>query len=263
MANQYLHKIETEILKAELNTLNKNVYLPASQAYTSLETSKNTSKFLLEATSQLKSLCDQFSNIHLKLKPNNIDVRPFLWNNFICLKRYTYTVDLANINHEMFLTIPEYKKWQHLKIVQEHLTTEVIHQHIEFLKPIVKHSRLNTIKHDLTDNIRSLNVLNIVNEQGNVLASMIFNTESTEAQQLFYYISDENKKQRIGVYAQYAFMLYFKEQGYTIFDFCGANIPTIAEYKQRFPVKLEAFYELWYHRNPLKSLAHRYLFHQV
>lgn len=258
-----MHKLHCDTIQVELNIRNNNVYLPASQGYSSVFTSANTSKYLLEATSQVNSLCKQFSNIHLKLKPGTSDVRPFLWNNFICLKRYTYTVDLTNISKEQLQNIPEVKKWQALQVCHEALNSDDINQHILYLKPYVKQKRLSIIQKDLLDNCADLNVLNIVDEQNNTLAQMIFNIHQTEAQQLFYYINEESKKKRIGVFAQYAFMLYFKDKGYTKFDFCGANIPNIAEYKSSFPVNLESFYELWYHRNPLKSLAHRYLFHQV
>jgi hypothetical protein len=258
-----MHKFNCDTIQAELNIRNNNVYCPASQGYSNVQTSANTSKYLIEATSELKSICHQFSNIHLKLKPVNTDVRPFLWNDFICLKRYTYTVNLAELNKEQIENIPEIKKWQALQVRQEVLNIEDVHQHITFLKPYVKQKRLKVIQTDLLENLQNLNVLNITDEHNNTLAQMIFNIHQTEAQQLFYYINDESKKKRIGVFAQYAFMFYFKEKGYITFDFCGANIPTIAEYKSSFPVKLESFYELWYHRNPLKSLAHRWLFHQV
>lgn len=258
-----MHNIFADTIQAQLNTRKQGVYLPASQAYTLLDTSKNTSKYLLEATTHVEKLCDEFSNIHLKLKPGNTDVRPFLWNDFICLKRYTYTVALNNINKESIQSLPEFKKWQHLQVRQEVLRAEDIHQHINFLKPFVKKRRIKSIQIDLHENINDLNVLNIVDEQNLVYAQMIFNIHIPEAQQLFYFVSEESKKKRIGVFAQYAFMLFFKEKGYSTFDFCGANIPNIAEYKRSFPVKLEPIYELWFHRNPLKLLAHRYLFHQV
>ncbi len=258
-----MFNLHCESIQAELCISNNNVILPATLGYSNVNTSTNTSKYLLEATSEIKRACRQFSNIHLKLKPENTDIRPFLWNNFVCLKRYTYTVDLTNIRKEQLENIPEVKKWQALHVRQELLRSEDIHQHIQFLKPYVRHKRLKVIQKDLLENIHDLYVLNVVDEQSYIHAQMIFNIHQAEAQQLFYYINNESKKKRIGVYAQYAFMFYFKERGYSVFDFCGANIPTIAEYKSSFPVKLESFYELWYHRNPLKSLARRYLFHQV
>ncbi len=258
-----MHNILADTIQAQLNINGNNVYLPASQAYTEFETINTTSKYLIEAPLIINGLCNQFSNIHLKLKPGNTDVRPFLWNNFICLKRYTYTVELNTIEAHTIQLLPDYKKWQHLQVRQAVLRPEDIHQHINFLKPFVKKGRIKTILKDLLENITDLNVLNIVDEQNIVYAQMIFNIRYPEAQQLFYCISEENKKKRIGVFAQYAFMLYFKGKGYNTFDFCGANIPNIAEYKSSFPVTLECFYELWYHRNLLKSFTRRYLFHQV
>lgn len=240
--------------------------LLASNAYSTinLPSELNSShKYLIVAINIAKELSESYENVHLKLSPKTQDIRPFLWNNFTAIKRYTYIVSLAELSESAVHIIPEYKKWQHLQVVAADINEFDIKQHIRFLKGKVRPKRLVIIQQDLHKNQHHLKTLSIKNELGEVLAQMIFNHTSANAEQLFYVDDPSFKRSRGGVFAQYAFMLYFKKQGYFQFDFCGANFKNIALYKSRFPGNLQVFYELWHHQNPLKNTVRRYLFHQI
>jgi hypothetical protein len=253
-------------ISAQFQYQHKNIVLPASEAYTDFYVSEaldSDHKYLLEVQDFLKELHSQHQDIHLKLRPSISDVRPFLWNNFTAIKRYTYIVDLSSITAEMLQAIPEYKRWQHLQVVEQSLSVHEIRQHLTFLEHKVKAKRLAIIEKDLQEHITTLNTLSVVDEQYNVLAQMIFNTKSKNAEQLFYMDQPGFKRNRGGVFAQYAFMWYFKNKAYTHFDFCGANIKSIANYKRRFPAKLCAYFELWHSKSVLKTLARKYLLHHI
>ena len=240
--------------------------LPASSAYTNinLPTELNSAhKYLIVANSLAKELSTTHKDVHLKLSPKTQDVRPFLWNNFTTIKRYTYLVELSELTEDYLQTIPEYKKWQHLQVVEEPLSETDIKHHVQFLKNKVKSKRLSVIENDLMQNRALLNTLSIKNNEGELLAQMLYNHQEKNAEQLFYMDDSSFKRNRGGVFAQYAFMWYFKNKGYTQFDFCGANIKNIALYKSRFPGKLHSFYELWHHQNKFKNLARKFLFHQI
>lgn len=244
----------------------KSLILAASNAYSTinLPSELNSShKYLLVANNIAKELCESYENVHLKFSPKTQDIRPFLWNNFTAIKRYTYIVSLEELIEMHVFSIPEYKKWQHLQLAVADINEFDIKQHIHFLKGKVRSKRLSTIQQDLQKNKHQLKTLSVKNELGEVLAQMIFNHTSAIAEQLFYIDEPSFKRSRGGVFAQYAFMLYFKKQGYLLFDFCGANFKNIALYKSRFPGNLQVFYELWYHQNPLKNIVRRYLFHQI
>jgi hypothetical protein len=244
----------------------KNILLPAYQAYTNFQmasTLDSDHKYLQETQEFVKNLCSQHPQIHLKLRPIITDIRPFLWNNFTAIKRYTYIVDLNSITSEALHAIPEYKRWQHLRVVEQSLSIHDIQQHLTFLEHRVLPKRLRIIERDLKEHISELNTLNIIDEQYNVLAQMIFNTNTQHVEQLYYLDQLSFKRKRGGVFAQYAFMWYFKNKGYTQFDFCGANIKSIANYKRRFPGKLSPYYELWYTKSVILTLARKYLLHQV
>ncbi len=240
--------------------------LPASSAYTniSLPTELNSAhKYLIVANSLAKELSFNHQDVHLKLSPKTQDIRPFLWNNFIAIKRYTYLVELSELTETYLQTIPEYKKWQHLQVVEEPLSDAYIKHHVQFLRNKVNSKRLRVIEKDLIQNRSLLNALSIKNEVGELLAQMLFNHQDKNAEQLFYMDESTFKRNRGGVFAQYAFMWYFKNKCYAQFDFCGANIKNIAHYKSRFPGKLHSFYELWHHQNKLKNFARKFLFHQI
>lgn len=253
-------------ISANFYYLNRNIILPASQAYTSLQVSDmldSEHKYLLEVQEFVNELCSQHQQIHLKLRPSITDIRPFLWNNFTAIKRYTYVVELNSINSEILQNIPEYKRWQHLRIVEQGLSVHDIQQHLKFLEQRVVPKRLRIIERDLKEHITELNTLNVIDEQYNVLAQMIFNTNTQHIEQLYYLDQLAFKRNRGGVFAQYAFMWYFKNKGFSTFDFCGANIKTIANYKRRFPGKLSPFYELWYSKSTILSIVRKYLLHHI
>lgn len=252
--------------QSKLSVKGNAIVLSASDAYSPLQlinTSDSSHKYLIESQSFIHHLIDTYSDVHLKLHPSISDIRPFLWNNFIALKRYTYVVDLKELSDELLQTVPEYKKWSHLQVIEKALTAKDVEEHIQFLKPFVKSVRLQKIKSDLLQNIEQLSTLNIYNEEQNLTAQMIFNKNTSYAAQLFYRDTLDFKRNRGGVFAQYAFMQHFKNKGYTKFDFCGANMKSIASFKSRFPVQLVSFYELWYHQNKLKNTLRKFLFHQV
>ncbi len=238
----------------------------ASDAYSNinLPSELNSShKYLLAANILAKELTEKYRDVHIKLNPKTQDIRPFLWNNFIAIKRYTYIVSLAELSESAVHTIPEYKKWQHLALAEADLNELDILQHIQFLKGKVPSKRLAIIQQDLQHNKHFLKTLGIKNEKGELLAQMIFNHSKPTVEQLFYTDELTFKRNRGGVFAQYAFMLFFKNKGYAQFDFCGANFKNIALYKSRFPGNLQVFYELWHHQNKLKNLARKFLFHQI
>jgi hypothetical protein len=240
--------------------------LLASDAYSciNLPSELNSShKYLLVANNLAKELTEKYRDVHLKLNPKTQDIRPFLWNNFTAIKRYTYVVSLTDLSESSIHSIPEYKKWQHLAVVEADLNDLDIIQHIQFLKAKVRPNRLSIIQQDLQQNKHHLKTLSIKNDLGELLAQMIFNHSKPTAEQLFYTDELSFKRNRGGVFAQYAFMLFFKNKGYTQFDFCGANFKSIALYKSRFPGNLQVFYELWHHQNKLKNLARKFLFHQI
>lgn len=243
----------------------QGIYLPCSQGYTelSIQPSLNSAhKYLIEVDKCVKELCTQHPNIHLKLRPNITDIRPFLWNNFIAIRRYTYLCDLSVLSDELLNAVPEYRKWSHLQVVEKNADSSDLDLHLHFLKDKIPAARFIQIKHDVHQHIHQLNALNIISEKGEVLAQMLYNHRYNRAEQLFYVDEPEFKRNRGGVFAQYAFLKHFRDKGFGEFDFCGANMKSIALYKRRFPVHLASFYELWYHQNTLKRMFRRFMYRQ-
>jgi hypothetical protein len=252
--------------QSKLSVKGNVIVLSASDAYSPLiltNTADSSHKYLFESQSFVQHLINTYADVHLKLHPSINDIRPFIWANFIALKRYTYVVDLNEITNDLLQAIPEYKKWSHLQVMEKALTPEDIEGHVQFLKPFVKSTRIQKINSDLLQNIKQLSTLSIINEEHEIAAQMIFNKNTSYAAQLFYRDTPDFKRNRGGVFAQYAFMQHFKNKGYSQFDFCGANIKSIATFKSRFPVQLVSFYELWHHQNKIKNTLRKFLFHQV
>lgn len=246
---------------------NLNPYLSAHKAYTDFDFNADESshKFLIDKTKEIKNQIAIHPNIHYKFRPTLKDVRPFILNDFVVIKRYTYQVKLDELSIANVESIPEFSKFSMFpyKLTNGDFNKSDLDLHLSFLKSKISNRRLRTIKKDLLKNIDCLSTLNIVDERGNLCSQMVYNKFSKNAEQLFYWDSDSFKRERAGIFAQYTFMLFLKEQGYTIFDFCGANMKNIAQYKSRFPVELLSFYEAWYHRNSIKRLLRKYLFHQI
>lgn len=243
----------------------KGIYLPCSQAYTELSFQPSLSsphKYLIEVDKSVKELCSQHQYIHLKLRPNIADIRPFLWNDFIAIKRYTYLCDLTALSDDVLNAVPEYRKWAHLQVLERNADSSDLRLHLDFLKAKIPASGFKQITQDLHQHIHQLNSLNVISEKGEVLAQMLYNHQYNRAEQLFYVDDPDFKRNRGGIFAQYAFLKHFRDKGFAEFDFCGANMKSIALYKSRFPVHLASFYELWYHQHSLKKMFRRFMYRQ-
>lgn len=251
----------------DLDIRQNKVYLPCSKAYTDINFSEKFTDhlYLIEMQKILNEWCSQYDDIHLKLRPGINDIRPFIWSDFVTLQRYTYVVDLNSLSIEFVENIPEFKSWskENLTLTHRELNVNDVNFHLTFLKSKITSRKYKAIQNDLNARINELSVLELRDSNQNIKAQMIFNNNSKRAEQLFYIDDEDFKRNRGGIYAQYSFMLYFKEKGYSEFDFCGANLKNIAIYKSRFPVRLERIYELWYTKSKIKKLARQFLFHQI
>lgn len=240
-------------------------YLSAHVAYTHFDPEATGHKYLLETSASVQEIQKQYSNIHFKFNPSIQDIRPFLWKNFIAIQRYTYVVDLVELNEQSVLQVPEFKKIQteNFQLLERDASEADLLLHLNFLKGRILKRRWNIIHKDLFSNLSDISVLNIIDSHQKLKAQMLFNKRVSRAEQIFYWEDGDFKKNRGGIFAQYFFMLHFKRNDYKEFDFCGANIKSIAQFKSRFPVELKVIYELWYHRNPIKQWVRKYLFHQI
>ncbi len=218
------------------------------------ETEINRRVSALDALIEL--LEGEYHSVDLHLHPTLTDVRPFVWNRWRVTPLYTHRLNLTeadNLLQEASKSVRKRvrQKKEDWTIEPAPETPEVITQHVlqsyersggEAAYDATTHSRL-------LERLRQSDLLSIYtarNAEGVVKGGQALLHDAHTA----YSWTGAGEPGPAKTLMLWQTMLDMKESGLRVFDFVGANTPSIAEFKRSFGAPLVAYYRVEYVSRP-------------
>lgn len=222
--------------------------------YIWLKEDNKESWVLLEGLNFLiEELQKRYLKICLKLPVNFTDIRPFVWNNFSSVVRYTYVKNLSNLSyHENVRRILK-KENSHFSFKTNEDWDLVWEHHDKDLKKFNIRKRISE---------KYLSYFRELKKDGNVETYNAYYND-VFVSSIIVLLDRVNKKAYLpligtvdGFYKEgLAIKIYdytlseLSREGFCLVDFCGANIKSIARFKHKFNPTLESYYEVKYSKN--------------
>ncbi len=236
--------------------------LPPYKAYT----------LTLQAYSELiKLISIEFETIQFSLLPENSDIRAFQWWNyhedasprFDVSVRYSARVEnLQQLSETDIISLfrSDDKRKKIRKLLRENTFQFTETASADFNEIISLYGQtLERTGGDFSSSTEAQleEILELITEQrcGHVIALNCLNTKRLIGFQLLLHsknvvyavaqsVSPNHRNSNLGVYMIYRSLLISKENGFSVFDFNGANSPKRADDKHAFGAKITPYFEL-------------------
>ena len=214
----------------------------------------------------LVHLKNTYKRINIRLPLNFKDVRPFIWQHFDVKIRYTYIKDLSVFDYRPNIKRILKKMDDKLTFAEDSDWNLVWKHHINDLKDFnIPRKKINEYLNFFKE-IKELGALKTFNiyYDGNFISSILAIIDKSSKRAYFPLIGTTDSAAD-GVSAKlYHFSLEtLKGMGILKVDFCGANMKTIARFKQKFNPSLENYFDLEYCKNlnRYKNIAPDFMFY--
>jgi hypothetical protein len=199
------------------------------------------------------NIVESFSPIHVSilLTPNLVDVRHFIYKNYLTIPNYTGILDLKNSRENIF------KKFDHsirsdikrsekekFNLVKENKINYLYNKIMQIYdlkrlkKPVFKEEYLNELLKMYPEHIQNYN---IVDKENNILGSALIIKYKIA---VIWLEATENK------YGGYSFIIWClvkelqKASKINKIDFCGLNKKSNSIFKSKFNPSLEVYYRI-------------------
>lgn len=196
----------------------------------------------------LKSLKAEYHSIKLMLPPDFKDIRPFLWNGFSSLNRYTYQKKTSEYNLYKSDVKANYQKAIKLnlefKVVDfTSFNWDQMHHHLIDIGYSNKDANSFKLWFKELAKVDVLSCVEIIRETNNIGGAVLL----VDRQKMVAYLLLLHTKKDISVKEANAFLYiettkYLHSIGIEVLDFMGANIRSVADFKQRFMPDLTPYF---------------------
>ena len=228
-------------------------------------------EYLFSAIAQLKNI---YNNIKLVVSPLIEDLRPFLWNDFDVKLRYTFQKNTDDENYKSDIK-KNYRKALSVKLNLEITNFQELNwaDYISFFKNIsFGNTKIKKIKEwlELLDKHCFLLCVNIADGVNQNQGSGIVLLDHTQKAGyfIFSYVPKTPLQSEINAFLYIEIQKELLKKDIKVFDYLGANISSISNYKSRFNPTLKPYYIVIYKKkyfnfqsvkNSLKYYLKRYL----
>lgn len=250
------HKNKPVILLSYF-TNGKNIVSPNNYYYEYIWFDKKgsgTSWVWTEAMSfLLRNLQQNYTDIYFRLPADVVDLRPFLWNDFKAEIRYTYIKALSDLTYHQNINRIIKKESDHFSFKINEDWSLVWQHHARDLRRFkIKEKQIEQCldyfkKIKTSDNVESYNLY--IN--GTFVSSIIVLMDKLTQKAYFPLIGTVDSFYKDGAAVKlYDYTLkQLSLKGFETVDFLGANISSIARFKQKFYPNLVCYHEVKYVKN--------------
>ncbi|GEM_PF-2159398 len=200
----------------------------------------------------LVHLKNTYKRINIRLPLNFRDIRPFIWQHFDLKIRYTYIKDLSDFDYHSNIKRILKKANESFAFKNDTDWDLVWEHHIKDLR------NFNISKNKIDKyllffkGIKELGALKTFNiyYNGNFISSVLAIIDKSSKRAYFPLIGTTDSAANGASAKLYHFSLEtLKGIGILKVDFCGANMKTIARFKQKFNPSLRMYYEVFYNKD--------------
>lgn len=214
----------------------------------------------------LDALLTELERLHqatLQLHPTISDTRPFSWRSWALTPRYTYVADLSTEDPmAAWSTSARYNARKDVDTFtieeEEAFATDAINLMIAGYERKGDHLKLGVAAINKAASLvhqsglaKSFAARDL--ESGEIEAAAIIAEDGENA---YFWMSGSNRGNALTVLVAHLFEVY-KARGFHSFDFVGANVPSIAEFKRTLGGKLQVYYQAKYIGHPALRLLHK------
>lgn len=237
----------------------KNILAPIHFFYSAIWVDSNLSDttYCESVTDFIKQLNQQFNSIKIKLPPNMVDIRPFIWNNYNVDNKFTYLKNIDDLTYgkdvQKGLANFDFKDYE---FKNEVLTEASLAVNISIFEEFGDYSRskINKLKKLIVD-LAATNYLTCLNcyKNGNLLVSHIL---FVDKESKIVYTVLKNKapagEKLLHTVLYHQLFSFFKAKDYELVDLLGADMEKISLFKSRFNVILAPVTYLSYNKQRVK-----------
>jgi hypothetical protein len=201
----------------------------------------------------LRILIFEFKNIVIKFNTDILDLRPFKWAGFDVELKYTYQKSTVEKVFEKNIHRHYKKATEKFNLISEICSVNQINweSHQSLFKTFyLNENKIENIYKwlkilDLKDLLLSMNVLD---DKKKIVGSVIILLDkiTSTGYLLFIESSKSSIQSEINAFLYIEVQKQLLIQNIKIFDYLGANIPSIANYKSRFNPELKPYYIVKY-----------------
>ncbi|MDD3050478.1 MAG: hypothetical protein PHR06_04965 [Candidatus Cloacimonetes bacterium] len=174
------------------------------------------------------------------------DMRAFIWKGFSVKPAYTYSLDLSSFQENRIDRSEMNKLRKSLKTdfkVKEEIDVGAIKT---LANDYGKTLNYNAEFYSFLDKLAEANLIyqySVYDEENVISSSILLRDDHNLISYALVNLTLRNKMST-GVNSLLMIMIIknIREKGYRFYDLCGANIPSIADFKSRFATKLETYY---------------------
>lgn len=234
-------------------TKNKTVYAPIHFFYSSLWIDEGLSdlKFMEYVSGFVNELKLMYDHINIRLSPNYLDLRPFLWNDFSIINNYTYIKSLESLHYQATVR----RNLEKLKNIDfcfghEELTDESMEMNLKIFEelhlPSSKAMKIKKLMQAMALN-GYLKCFNCYLDSLMVASMQVFLDEVNKVAYLIL-LSQTNAHQKLNVHSASHHFLFstLKEKGYLLVDLMGGDFKGISAFKSSLNATLVPHFTLNY-----------------
>lgn len=213
----------------------------------------------------------EFLHIAIKFNTDVYDLRPFKWAGFDVELKYTYQKNTSEEIYEKNISRHYKKAIEKYNLTAQPCAIDLInwksHQ-VLFRTFYLTQSRVSNIYKwlNMLEEKGLLFSMNILNDKHVIVGSVVILIDKNKRiGYLLFLESSSNHQSEINAFLYIEVQKYLLKNDINVFDYLGANIPSIANYKSRFKPSLKSYYIVTYKMKylsfqPLKNVVKQYLY---
>ncbi|MBX2944896.1 MAG: GNAT family N-acetyltransferase [Cyclobacteriaceae bacterium] len=203
----------------------------------------------------IEQLKNRYKKISVRLAPSVSDIQSFVWSGFEIKLRYTYLVNIEDIE-KAYMNLDTNLKRQIRRGYKQEVTihhNQDVVQYLDLFRATRSKkdnfSALLTRYQQYLQSVNSCSTMAIKNQNGDALAAIFFVWDNQRAYYLLggYRSSHEDDNQSYTALALWEAMKFTRQQlGLYEFDLEGSMIPGVENFFRKFGGKKVPYYQLWY-----------------
>ena len=217
----------------------------------------------------IQILKSEFRNIVIKFNTDVHDLRPFKWTGFDVELKYTYQKNTFEDVYEKNVSRHYKKAIEKYKLTAQPCAIDLLnwksHQ-VLFKTFYLTQSRVSNIYKwlNILEEKGLLFTMNILDDKRLIVGSVVILIDKIKSiGYLLFLESSNNIQSEINAFLYIEVQKYLLKNGIHVFDYLGANIPSIANYKSRFNPVLKPYYivtfkKKYFNFQPLKNIIKKY-----
>jgi hypothetical protein len=213
------------------------------------------------ARTLLARLEKEFNFIHLVLHPSVCDMRPFLWRHWHTLPQYTHINSLTDLAHTWTLLSSSLRrKISHaektgIKVFEKDDPLLLLqYQEMSYakagLRPVLSFSVFKQYC-EAAQRATLLRIFSAVDPEGNVHAERAVIVHKNLAYDWIAGTNSQIQDEHGNQLLVWEILKRLSAEGIQVFDFLGANTPSVTEFKRSFGGKFACYFEVRYFSSPL------------